>query len=443
MKGMNSTASQSSETNTPGVKGALVLIEPYAYRLGGHYQHALLALARSRPGTVVIAPNGIARQTAAALREAKAEVVTGAKGVGARVMLRAAGLLARLSWAAQRVFRSRRWPRAVRRIPHQITLLARCLVEAAALRTARRRSPNPHVTGSGCGVVILSASEALHGAAAVLGGMGHVRFVHELLTAEDAPVRLIGRLTRRGERQVTVLCPTAAVRDQLTARFPQLACGVRVFAVDDGLRLTGGERDGGREAFSIPAAETVVCLVGGWWPHKDITVIDRALARLSEPLHVIVTGHPLDDTVLARWQNLPHVRLHVEPGPLSEPVLRLVYAAADAALVARHEGVGKESGLVMDTARYGLPLIVSDHDPHLTAQLKDQPWARIFPAGDPASLAGVLTDLVHRPFDLPGPGPGAAKVLDMWGAAEQAAFLTRTATALNARGQSGKGGRGC
>lgn len=435
MKGTNSTASQSSETNTPGVKGALVLIEPYAYRLGGHHQHALLALARAHPGTVVIAPNGIARQTAAALREAKTEVVTGAKGVGARVMLRAAGLLARLSWAAQRVFRSRRWPSSVRRCPHQITLLTRCLVEAAALRTARHRCPEAG------GVVILSASEALHGAAAVLGGLGHVRFVHELLTAEDAPVRLLGRLTRRGERRVTVLCPTAAVRDQLTARFPQLPCGVRVFAVDDGMRLIDGERDGGREAFGIPAAEAVVCLVGGWWPHKDITVIEGALARLVEPLHVIVTGHPLDDEVLARWKNLPHVRLHVEPGPLSEPVLRLVYAAADAALVARHEGVGKESGLVMDTARYGLPLIVSDHDPHLTAQLKDQPWARIFPAGDPASLAGVLTDLVHRPFDLPG--PGAAKVLDMWGAAEQAAFLTRTATTLNARGQSGKGGRGC
>ncbi|MFE9888923.1 hypothetical protein [Streptomyces scopuliridis] len=432
---MNSTTSESSELNAPGAKGALVLVEPYAYRLGGHHQHALLALGRAHPGTVVIAPNGIARQTAAALREAKAEVVTGAKGVHARVMLRAAGLLARLSFTGQRLLRSRRWPVAVRRCPHQITLIARCLVEAAALRTARRRCPEAG------GVVILSASEALHGAAALLGGLGHVRFVHEVTTAEDAPVRLLGRAARRGARRVTVLCPTAAVRDQLTARFSQLTCGVRAFAVDDGLRLTDRERDGGREAFGIPPSGAVVCLVGGWWPHKDITVVDRALARLSEPLHVIVTGHLLDEEVLARWQNLPNIRLHLEPGPLSEPVLRLVYAAADAALVARHEGVGKESGLVMDAARYGLPLIVSDHDPHLTAQLKDQPWARIFPAGDPASLARVLTDLVRRPFDLPG--AGAPKALGMWGAAEQAAFLTRTARAPGAHGQNRKGGRGC
>ncbi|MEV8403664.1 hypothetical protein [Streptomyces niveus] len=437
MKAMNTAVPKPSELNASDSTGPLVLVEPYAYRLGGHHQHALVALARARRGTVVIAPNGIARQTAAALREAGAVLITGAAGVRARVLLRAAGLLARLSWAGQRLFRSSRWPVAVRRSPHQITLLARCLVEAATLRTARRRCPQT------AGVVILSASEALHGAAVLLGGLGHVRFVHELVTTEDTPVRLLGRAARRGERRVTILCPTTAVRDQLTARFPQLTCGVRVFAVDDGLRLTDGERDGGREAFSIPAAEAVVCLVGGWWPHKDITVIDRALERLSEPLHVIVTGHPLDEAVLARWTNLPNIRLHTESGPLSEPVLRLVYAAADAALVARHVGVGKESGLVMDTARYGVPLIVSDHDPHLTAQLKDQPWARIFPAGDPASLARVLADLVHRPFGLPG--PGAAKVLDMWGAAEQAAFLTRTARALslNTSGKKGKGGGGC
>ncbi|MFE4539318.1 glycosyltransferase [Streptomyces scopuliridis] len=216
-----------------------------------------------------------------------------------------------------------------------------------------------------------------------------------------------------------------------------MAARVRAFAVDDGRRLTEGEREGGRAAFGIPSAEAAVCLVGGWWPHKDIDVIDQALARLREPLHLIVTGHPLDDSVLARWRALPNMRLHVEPGTLSEPILRLVYAAADAALVARHPGVGKESGLVMDAARYRVPLIVSDHDPDLTARLRDQPWARIFTTGDPASLASALEDLVRRPFDLPG--PGAPKVLDMWTAAEQAGFLTRTALGLHSK----EAGSGC
>ncbi|MFF2923332.1 hypothetical protein ACFVTP_13165 [Streptomyces celluloflavus] len=406
--------------------GAMVLIEPYAYRLGGHHQRTLLALAQARPGTVVIAPNGITRQAVAALREAKAHLITGAAGRRARLLLWVAGLLARLSWAGQRVFRSGRWPRAVRRCPHQITLVARCLVEAAALRTARLRSPGAGV------VVILSASEALHGGAAVLGGLAHLRFVHERVTTEDAPLRLLGRLARRGEKQVIALCPTVAVREQVAQVFPGVASEVRAFAVDDGLRLTEGEREGGRAAFSIPSAEAAVCLVGGWWPHKDIDVIDAALGRLEEPLHLIVTGRPLDDTVLARWQSLPNVHLHTEPGPLSEPVLRLVYAAADAALVARHPGVGKESGLVMDAARYGVPLIVSDHDPDLTARLRDEPWARIFSAGDPASLASHLEDLVRQPLDLPG--PGAPKVLEMWGAAEQAGFLATAARSLHGKG---------
>lgn len=208
--------------------------------------------------------------------------------------------------------------------------------------------------------------------------------------------------------------------------------------MDDGLRPTEGERQGGREAFGAPAAEAVVCLVGDWWSHKDITVVDQALARLSEPLHRIVTGHPRDDVVLAGRQNLAGVRLHTEPGPLREPVPRLVHAAADAALATRHPGVGEEPGLVMDTARPGVPLIVSDHDPHLTQRLRGQPWARIFPVGDPTSPARVLKDLVRAPFDLPA--PGAPKALDMWGAAEQAAFLTRTARALNTHR---KGGPGC
>ncbi|WP_226962757.1 hypothetical protein [Streptomyces sp. C8S0] len=54
--------------------------------------------------------------------------------------------------------------------------------------------------------------------------------------------------------------------------------------------------------------------------------------------------HPLDDAVLARWHRLPQVRLHTVPGPVADEILRLVYGAADAALVARHPGVGRSRG---------------------------------------------------------------------------------------------------
>lgn len=391
--------------------GPLVLIEPYAHRLGGHHQHALVALAGASPGTVVVAPYGTGSEAATALRTAGARVV-GPVGPAARVLFVAANAAAILSATGQRVFASRRWPSGLRRVPHQITLLARCLVEAACLRTARRLAPAPGA------VVVLSASEALHGAAALLGGLPHLRFIHEKVTTEDAALRLLGRLARGGEKRVRALYPTAAVQGQLAPAFPRLPGEVRTFAVDDGRRLSDAEREGARAAFDIPAGGRAVCLVGGWWPHKDIGVIDTALPRLKEPLHLVVTGHPLDESTLARWRDLPRVRLHTVPGPVSEEVLRIVYGAADAALVARHRGVGKESGLVMGTVRHGVPLIVSDHDPDLTALLNGQDWARIFPA----ALAETLDHLTADPPKRPG--TGATEAVGLPTAAGQAAFLT-------------------
>src|SRR5690348_15867753 len=137
-------------------------------------------------------------------------------------------------------------------------------------------------------MVILTTSEARHGANSILGGQPHLRFIHEAVTTEDAVVRLLGRLARRGEQQVIAVYPTQVVGDQFAAAFVDLPAEVSAFAVDDGRRLSDAERDGGRAAFDIPAAEAAVCLVGGWWPYKDITVLDAALERLKEPLHLVV-----------------------------------------------------------------------------------------------------------------------------------------------------------
>ncbi|MFH8790933.1 hypothetical protein [Streptomyces roseoverticillatus] len=313
------------------VERPLVLIEPGAHRLGGHHPRTLAALAAARPGSVVIVPYGAADPDP--LRLVGARLVTGARGPVAAVLLAAAQWATAVSAAGQKAFASRRWPLALRRAPHQVTLIARCLTEAACLRTARRLVREPEA------VVVLSASEALHSAAAVLGGQPHLRFLHEAITTEDLPVRLLGRLARRGERRVIALYPTEAVRDQFAGAFPGLAGKARAFAVDDGHRLTEAERDGARTAFGIPVDAAVVCLVGGWWPYKDIATVDAALARLIAPLHLVVTGTPLNEEVLARWHRLPQVRLHTVPGPVGEQVLRLVYAAADAALVTRRPGV--------------------------------------------------------------------------------------------------------
>ncbi|MFJ6012434.1 hypothetical protein [Streptomyces sp. NPDC092952] len=403
------------------VPGPLVLIEPYAHRGGGHHQRTLTALAAAWPKSLVVAPDGLS-EGLSPLARSVARIAAGPTGPTAGILLAAARAAERVSAAGQRAFTSRSWPQGIRRAPHQVTLLARCLTEAACLRTARRLAPRA------AAVVILSANEALHGVAALLGGVPHLRFVHEVVTTEDHPVRLLGRLARRSERRVIALLPTADVRDQVTAAFPHLRGEVRPFAVDDGRRLTDAERDSARAAFTIPGDARAVCLVGGWWPYKDIATIDAALARLTTPLHVLVCGIPLDDAVLDRWHQLPHVHLHTVPGPVAEEVLRLVYAAADAALVARKPGVGKESGLVMDAARLGVPLIVSAHDHELSARLTGQPWARLFPSEDPDTLAKTLDKLTTKAPARPGPSAPAA--LGMYPAAEQAAFLADTYTRL-------------
>ncbi|RST25308.1 glycosyltransferase [Streptomyces sp. WAC04770] len=405
--------------------GPLVLIEPYANRLGGHHQRTLVALAQARPSSLVISPHGIATEAVRALREADARLVTAPVGLAATVLGAVSRLASGLSSAGQRVFRSRRWPGGLRRVPHQITLIARCLTEASALRSARRLESGADA------VVILTASEALHGAAALLGGQPHLRFVHEAVTAEDTVVRLLGRLARWGEQQVVAVYPTQAVGDQFATAFADLPAVVGAFAVDDGRRLNDAERDGGRAAFDIPVSEAVVCLVGGWWPYKDVTVVDAALDRLKEPLHLVVTGSPLDEAVLERWRSLPDLRVHIVPGPVSDAVLRLVYAAADAALVTRRPGTGKESGLVMDAARLGIPLIVSEHDGALTTRLHGQPWALTFSAGDPDALADALHTVIRQPPPLPG--PAAPGLLGMRSAVEQADFLTRTFALLRTK----------
>ncbi|MET8855532.1 hypothetical protein [Streptomyces sp. NPDC004579] len=394
---------------------ALVLVEPGAHRPGGHRHHTLTALATAHGRTLVVAPSGIVDDTRAVLEAAGAQV-TGPRGVAAVVLALAGSAAAVLARATQRGFASHGWPTVLRRVPHQVALLARCLTEAACVRTGHR------LAGRRATVVVLSASEALHGAAAVLGGR-HTRFVHERVTTEDAVLRALGRLARRGERRVRVLTPTEAVRTDLLARFPRLPVQVRPFAVaDERNRLTEAERRRAREAFGIPASETAVCLVGGWWPYKDLDVIDAALARLDVPVHVLVTGGPLDPERLNAWDRLPHVRLHVRPGPVPEAMVRTVYAAADAALVTRRPGTAKESGLVVDAVRMGVSLVVSGHDPHLSLRLAGQPWTRLFPPGDAAALATILSALASAP--LPRPAGRAAADLGVPTPVDQTVFLT-------------------
>lgn len=105
-----------------------------------------------------------------------------------------------------------------------------------------------------------------------------------------------------------------------------------------------------------------------------------------------------------------------------------MYAASDFTIVSRLPGVTKESGLVMDAFRYGIPLVVSDHDPTLTGRLQEMGCVRVFPAGDDAGLATAIDDLAAHP--LPRPLPQDATRLGMMTGAEAVRLFTGLQAAL-------------
>jgi hypothetical protein len=86
---------------------------------------------------------------------------------------------------------------------------------------------------------------------------------------------------------------------------------------------------------------------------------------------------------------------------------------------------------VFDAARYGVSLIVSDHDQELSRRLAREPWVRLFRAGDPQDLAGAL----ERFADTPPARPDrhAAERLGLASATETIAAFGRIAGTLPRR----------
>ncbi|MFI9638962.1 hypothetical protein ACIG87_02680 [Micromonospora sp. NPDC051925] len=402
--------------------GPLVLIEPAAGSVGGHWFQAAIRLARQCAAEgracTVVALGGIEPTARAALHRAGARVVGRAgREPAERSLWVASRLLGRASQLTGRLARHRR-------LPHQMSALAQCLDEAAALRAGTRRVPADRPV-----VVVLSASGALHRLAAALSGRAHIRVVHEVPTTEDRALRLIGQLASANLNQVRVVCPTEAIRARLAHLFPGLPVGVRPFALADAEpRISDAERTAARADFGLQPDDTALALVGGWWPHKDIATVAAALARLPRPVCVFVAGCPVDPVLLRDLAAAVDGRVHALPGVAPRWHVRRVYAAADAAIVARRTGVGKESGLIADCAVLGVPLLVSDHDPATTGLLDNRPWVRLFRTADPADLAAAITDLTRRP--LPRPEPGEAAHLGLPTAAATLAYWTDLTTDL-------------
>ena len=191
------------------------------------------------------------------------------------------------------------------------------------------------------------------------------------------------------------------------------------------------ERRPARLELGIADTEFVVAMVGGWWPYRDMKTVKQALELLRRPVTLVVCGIPVRPSELEPAIACGGGRVVNLAGSVAESELRRIYAASDGALVTRTPGWPEEIGTVFDAARYGVPLIVSDHDQDLSHRLRGEPWVWLFRAGDPQDLAGTLDDFAERP--PPRPDKAAAARLGLTSATETIAAFCRIAVTLPKR----------
>jgi len=378
---------------------AINLIEVNAHILGNHSTRSLLSLAAAaselRVPMTVASVNGFFPSTRLALSELRTPAVGGpSRGdLPARLYARGAVLADRCFNGLRRVF-----PRSD--APFQLLLIGRCLREAASLRMAHAATRGTHPVPVN---VVQTASESLAASVAALSRVPHIRLVHEADHFEGPLLGLCEAVCRGRREDVVVVCTRESLKSRLRKRHPELRAIVKPFTLTDkGMRITEDERKEARRRLALEPDEVVAALVGGWWPYKDIATVERALPIMTERIVLLIVGGPTDDTVIRRMTETSKGRVIVFGKQVSTDDLRRVYAACNFSLVSRFPGTDKESGLVMDGARYGVPLVVSDSDPALKKLLEGHSWVRMFKAGDAVSLSSALDELVARPLERPG-----------------------------------------
>jgi glycosyltransferase involved in cell wall biosynthesis len=237
--------------------------------------------------------------------------------------------------------------------------------------------------------------------------------------------------TRSG-RNIAVIATNAAIESTTKQRHPDRLVIVRSFTVaDPSMYIGDDERPTARRELGIADTEFVVAMVGGWWPYRDVETVKRALELLGRPVTLVVCGIPVTPSDLEPAIACGGGRVVDLAGSVSESELRRIYAAGDGALVTRIPGWPEEIGTVYDAARYGVPLIVSDHDRDLSRRLTGEPWVRLFRAGDPRDLARTLEDFAETP--PPRPDQRAAERLGLTPAPETVTAFRRIAATLPGR----------
>ena len=392
----------------------LLFVEPHAHARAGHWQGALQSLVRAAVATGVKVMAVSVEDVDQSLRDE-----LGALGCRCLSLNSDGSGAVRLSVRALVGLEAAACRSRLTRLSRDLAALRRAVLEAGLQQVARRAGADA--------VIVLSAGNAFP--ALAVGPhrtrASQLRVVHDVDTVHTPGLRHIHAQQTRRAAQVTWVTTTPALREALARQ--GLDARVLPFSTrESGDYLIATERADARTRFGIPHDGWCIGLVGGWWHDKDMETVVEAIERLPSALAVIVAGEPLDVALTERLAARGGRRVVVIHRALSPEEVRAVYAASDLTVVSRHRGVVKESGVIMDAARLGVPVLFSDQDPHLNGLLARSPWARAFEAGSAASLAEVLLDVHDRP--LPRPTPDDAERLGLRTPTEMVQVMVRALT---------------
>lgn len=385
--------------------GTLFLVELNAHARNGHWADSLLQLAEAASGrfkTAVIVSRVSPDWLRVELDRLQVDThIPKLKSFADVVLFLCICLIRWLGAAGRRCTPASRFIQDLR-------LFGTALHEALLLRSTTSRVPHQAIDLR----FLLSGGGPFVGLVQRLSDAPHVRVVHDPEMPTTAIGRYINDFWRKEHGKVLALCPTAAVERELRNGGFFGTTNVQPFAMRDPRQYIGEEeRRVARQYFNVSTGETVICLVGGWWAGKDIETVARALTLITSRLHIVIAGYPVDETLLQEMLKVSPSRFTVWNRGLGSEELRRVYAAADASIVSRQRAVGKESGLVMDAVKFGVPLILSECDDGLREQIRQFSWVAFFRSRDAGDLARTLDLIAANP--LPRPPKGAAENLGL------------------------------
>lgn len=368
---------------------SLTFIEPHAHARGGHWQGAL----RSLVGAAVASG---AEATAVSVEDVDQPFREELNKLGCRCFsLRSDGSAAvKLAVRALQNVEHAAWRSRLTCFSCDISSLRRAVLEAGLQRLVQQIGADASI--------VLSAGNAFP--TLTVGprraGSPQLRVVHDVDSIHTTGLHWIHEVRSPRLAHVTWMTTTPALAEALARQ--GLHATVLPFSTrgqDD--YLAAPEIANARLALGIPLDRWCIGLVGGWWHDKDMETVVKAIERLPSPPILIVAGEPLTPNLVNRLVAKCGDRALIMNRALNPREVREVYAASDLTIVSKHSGIVKESGVVMDAVRLGIPVLYSNHDPHLNRLLAPYSWARAFEAGTATSLTAEMLEIEQRPLPRP------------------------------------------